>query len=165
MKSPSFLNREAIIIGNQREAEGANSDSDILRKSFCMDSYRLRAALGLRGVGGNAFPPVAPKNPPHPLRSPGRYKGRYSRQQTPLGQAMRRSRNSLLRFETGTTCAGSRIQEALVGRGSAPPAGQTDEVLTQHNNPIAPFSRFRPRPLASPRSDRIPWRYARRYRR
>ena len=47
--------REAPISKNQREAEGANSDSDTLRKNFCMDSYRLRAALSLRGVGGNAF--------------------------------------------------------------------------------------------------------------
>ena len=39
---------------------GDNYDSDTLRKSFCMDSNRLRAALGLRGVGGNAFSPCRP---------------------------------------------------------------------------------------------------------
>ena len=87
--------REAPISKNQREAEGANSDSDTLRKNFSMDSYRLRAALGLRGVvdvTGNSHsrgilpllaipdaPPrllrplgaigSGPKNPPHPLRN------------------------------------------------------------------------------------------------
>ena len=40
---------EALINKNRRGAEGDNYDSNTLRKSFLLDSNRLRAALGPEG--------------------------------------------------------------------------------------------------------------------
>ena len=60
MKSPSYSIAKRKLSGIGEEPIGDNYDSDTLRKNFRIDSYRLRAALGLRGVGGNAFSPCRP---------------------------------------------------------------------------------------------------------
>ena len=66
MKSPSYSIAKRKLSGIGEEPIGDNYDSDTLRKSFCMDSYRLRAALGLRGVGGKFVFPLTPLRTPLP---------------------------------------------------------------------------------------------------